>query len=272
MFIDTHAHLMFEDFEADLREVILRAREAGVGKIINVGCGVEYAKRAVEMSDGLGVEWPNFLYATVGLHPYDAADLSEELMAEWEELIVRDKRIVAVGETGLDYFKAQVPKEVQRKSFVRHLELARKCSVPVIIHNREADEECLEILDEFNGEAYEVGAEQRGWVDVVFHCYGSNLEFAKKLWSRGYYTSFTGIITYPNAVYLREVVAAAPIDKILIETDCPYLAPQSVRGKRNEPANVVEVARKIAEMKSMELADLEERLEENTLRFFRRMF
>lgn len=264
MFIDSHAHLMFEDFEADLPEVILRAREAGVGKIVNVGCGVEYAKKALAMNESVDRQWSDFLYTTVGLHPYDAADLSEELMREWEDLILKDRRVVGVGETGLDYFKAKVPKDVQRKSFVRHLELARRCGVPVIIHNREADEDCLEILDEFQGE--------EDWVDVVFHCYGSNLEFAEKLWKRGYYTSFTGIITYPNAADLREVVKQAPMDKILIETDCPYLSPQSVRGKRNEPANVVEVARKIAEVKGMEMGELERQLEENTKKFFTRMF
>lgn len=263
MFIDSHAHLMFEDFSSEVEEVILRAREAGVGKIINVGCGVEYAKKALAMNEEVGEKFIDFLYATVGLHPYDAADLGEELMIEWEGLILKDKRIVGVGETGLDYFKAKVPKDVQKKSFVRHLELARKVGVPVIIHNRDADEDCLEILDKFQ--------EDGVWVDVVFHCYGSNLEFAEKLWSRGYYASFTGIITYPNAKELAEVVKVAPGSKILIETDCPYLSPQNNRGKRNEPSYVVEVAKKMAEIRGVGLDELEKQLEENTLRLFPRL-
>lgn len=266
MLIDTHVHLMFEDFDADREQVIKRAREAGVGKIVNVGCGIEPSRQSVEMADG------EFLYATVGLHPYDALDYSEELMLEWEMLILEERAeakkkmrqscIVAIGETGLDYFKAKVDHEKQKLSFVEHIKLAGKVGLPLIVHNRDADEDCYKLLEELNG----VGEERM--VDVVFHCYGSNLEFAHKVWEAGYFTSFTGIITYPNAGDLREVVKQAPLEQIMIETDCPYLAPQAYRGKRNEPAYVVEVAKCIAEVRGLSLEVVTEQLSQNTYRFF----
>ncbi len=278
--IDTHAHLMFEDFDGDREEVIKRAREAGLSKIVNVGCGIEYAKQALKMADG------KFLYATIGLHPYDALDLSDELMKGWEALINEDqgnfdaggvRKIVAIGETGLDYFKAKVDHEKQKLSFRKHLELAMRVGLPVIVHNREADEDCLQLLKEFGRDGSEFkkfvvdcGCDGNGVepVRAVFHCYGSNLEFARRVWEEGFYTSFTGIVTYPNAGDLREVVLQAPLDKIMVETDCPYLAPQAYRGKRNEPAYVAEVVKCIAEIRGMEMKELIAILEENSARFF----
>ncbi len=261
MLIDTHAHLMFPEFAEDLPEVLRRAREAGVEKIINVGCGVESSMQAVEMADV-----PSGLYATVALHPYDADQCSEELMGEWGQWIEGDRvtsekdgggrKIVAVGETGLDYFKSKVEPEIQRASFRRHLQLAQKYGLPVIVHNREADADCLEILGEFPS------------VPAVFHCYGSNLEFAKKVWERGYITSFTGIITFPNAAELIEVVKAAPMGQFFLETDCPYLAPQAYRGKRNEPSYVAEVAREVAKTKNVEFEAVTEYSGQNAGKFF----
>lgn len=257
--IDTHAHLMFPEFQGDFDAVILRAKGAGLTKILNVGCGEESSRQSVEMADG------EFLYATIGLHPYDALDYTEELFKEWEKLIRKDqrefetmrrKRIVSIGETGLDYLKSKVDPEKQKFSFAKHLELAKKMKLPVIVHNRESDEDCFNLLREFPD------------VQAVFHCFGSNLEFARKVWEAGYFTSFTGIITYPNAHDLREVVKAAPIEKVMIETDCPYLAPQAYRGNRNEPAYVVEVAKCVAEVKNMKFEELVEILDQNTQKFF----
>ncbi|MEK7547979.1 MAG: TatD family hydrolase, partial [Patescibacteria group bacterium] len=164
--------------------------------------------------------------------------------------------IVAIGEIGLDYFKAKISHDEQKEAFRKQLQLAVKVGLPVIVHNREADEECLEILLEFAGD------------DVVFHCFGSNLEFARKVWSAGFMTSFTGIITYPNAVGLREVVKEVPMDKFMVETDCPYLAPQAYRGKRNEPAYVTEVAKMIAEVKGISVEEVGKVAVENSKRFF----
>ncbi len=268
MIIDTHAHLMFEEFDVDREDVFRRAREASIGKIVNVGCGILSSKQSVEMVQIDRASGNDFLYATVGLHPYDAADLSEELIEEWEKWIMEDsesvggKCIVAIGETGLDYVKSKVLPEVQKKSFFRHLELAGKFSLPVIVHNRGANEDCLRILDEFNN-----GGDKSG-VKAVFHCFGSDLAFARRVWKAGYFTSFTGIITYPSAGDLREVVKEVPMDKFLVETDCPYLAPQAYRGKRNEPAYVVEVLKCIAEVKGIGFEEVEKAAEKNTFKFF----
>ena len=257
MFTDTHVHLMFEQFEGEVPEVLRRASEAGVGRVINVGCSKKASKQAFaqieEHTHKYGVE----MFSTVGLHPYDASELDEHLLKEWERMIaVADGRIVAVGEIGLDYFKAPVPHDIQKKAFRGQLEFAAKMGLPVIVHDREADEDCLEILDGFPD------------LKVVFHCYASSLEFAQKLWSRGYYTSFTGIITYPKSDELREVVKECPADRFMVETDCPYLAPQKYRGERNEPAYVVAVARAVAELRGLSLENAEVVLEANTKKFF----
>lgn len=257
MLIDTHAHLMFPEFAEDLSGVLERAREAGLGKIVNVGCGIESSRQALEMADvDAG------LFATLALHPYDADQCDEVLMERWAAWIEADRleggpaEIVAIGETGLDYFKSKVEHEVQKTSFRRHLQLAEKYGLPVIVHNREADQDCLDILGEFPS------------VPAVFHCYGSSLEFAEKVWERGYITSFTGIITFPNASELREVVKAAPMDKLFLETDCPYLAPQNYRGKRNEPSYVVEVAKCVAEVKGLAFEDVAVATTKNAMNFF----
>lgn len=263
--IDTHAHIMFPEFDEDREEVIKRAREAGLEKIVNVGCGAASSELSLKMAreDKTG-----FLYATLGLHPYDALDLTDELMTQWKKWILEDRqqadtvgasrKIIAIGETGLDYVKSTVEKDMQKKSFRRHLELAVELELPVIVHNRGADEDCLVLMKEFVADG----------LRAVFHCYGSTLEFAKKVWAAGFLTSFTGIVTYPSAKELREVVKEVPLDRFLLETDCPYLAPQAYRGKRNEPSYVVEVAKKIAEVKGLPFDEVTSMARENTQRFF----
>lgn len=276
MLIDTHSHIMFPEFDEDREEVIQRAMDAGLERIVCVGCGAGSSETAVKMAQE---DKSGFLYATVGLHPYDAMDVNDELLAKWEKWILADRRkIIAIGETGLDYFKSKVDPEKQKFSFKKHIELAVKMGLPVIVHNRSADEDCLNLLMEFSrgGELYKKLVQDCGCdgenmiepVKAVFHCYGSTLEFARKVWEAGFMTSFTGIITYPSAKELREVVKEVPLDKFMVETDCPYLAPQGHRGKRNEPSYVVETAEKIAEVKGMGLSDVEKQVMENTKKFF----
>lgn len=280
MLIDTHAHIMFPDFDDDREEVVRRAKEAGLEKIVNVGCGKDSSELSVKMARE---DKNGFLYATVGLHPYDALDVNDELLEEWEKWIVVDKnadvrKIVAIGETGLDYFKSKVDPEKQKFSFKKHLELAVKMGLPVIVHNRSADEDCLNLLKEFSRDGEEYGKlikscgcdeNEMAPVKAVFHCYGSNLEFARKVWEAGFLTSFTGIVTYPSAKELREVVKEVPLDKFMVETDCPYLAPQAYRGKRNEPSYVVETAKMIAEVKGLNIGEVEEIVMKNANSFFR---
>ena len=244
---------MDDQFKGEVPKIIEKAKGVGVETIINVGCSLKSSKQSVEMAEEY-----DCLYATLGLHPYDAADATEELMGEWEKMILENNKILAIGECGLDYFKAKVSKEVQEKGFRLQLELAQKVGLPVIIHNRDADEDCLRILKEYR-------------VQAVFHCYGSEITFARKLWYEGYYTSFTGIITYPNTEDLRDVVFEAPMDKFMIETDCPYLAPQNHRGERNEPSYVVDIVEKIAEIKLLDREAIVRMSTENAQEFFLRL-
>lgn len=243
-----------EDFPAsELPAVLQRAKEAGVEKVINVGISVGSCVDSLKMAK----EHEGFLYATVGMHPYDSHLVNDEIMAEWERMVRENPgKIVAVGECGIDYFKSEAPKEAQKEAFSKHLQLAEKVNLPVIIHNREADEDCLRIFEAFPG------------TRAVFHCFGSNLEFAREVWKRGLYTSFTGIITYPKAEELREVVREMPLDLFMVETDCPYLAPQEYRGKRNEPSFVVEVVKEIAKVREMSFEDVARISSENAKRLF----
>jgi TatD DNase family protein len=258
MIIETHAHLMFPEFEGEIAELIKRAKENGVEKIVNIGCGPESWKQAIEM-----LEEDDCLYASLGMHPYEAEFVNDDLIDEWRALISGNKRIVAIGECGLDYFKSQIPKDVQKSAFCKQLKLAQELSMPVIVHNREADEDSLEILEEFRVDGKPLKA--------AFHCYGSDLDFAQQLWDKGYMTSFTGIVTYPNARNLHEVVREVPMDMFMVETDCPYLAPQKYRGERNEPSYVVEVVREIAKLKGISYKEIEKAAEENSKLFFDRL-
>ncbi len=259
MIIDTHAHLMFDDFQSDLEEVVKRAEEAGVEKIINIACDPQSWERGLDLLK----RYPQF-YLTLGYHPYESDQLSEEVLERWRELIAENERIVAVGECGLDYFKCKIEKSVQKAAFRRQLIFAEEVGLPVVIHNREADDDCLAVLEEF----VEDGQLR---VEVVFHCYGSDLVFARRVWALGAYTSFTGIVTYPNAGVLQEVVKAAPLEQFMVETDCPYLAPQSQRGKRNESSYLPEVVEKIADLKGLSSEKVSKITTENAKAFFSRL-
>ena len=236
MIVDTHAHLMFPEFSEDLENVLKRAKESGIQKIVNVGCDLKSCKQSVEMAE----RFPE-LFATLGMHPYEASFVNEELIDEWRKIISENKKVIAIGECGLDYFKAKVDKKVQKNAFKLQVKLALETGLPLIVHNRDADDDSFQIIEGMfaNGKK----------VPVVFHCYGGNLEFARKLWEYGIFTSFTGIITYPKAQNIRDVVSEVPMNLFMVETDCPYLAPQTVRGKRNEPSYVSEVVREIARVK-----------------------
>ncbi|MBT3705194.1 TatD family hydrolase [Candidatus Peregrinibacteria bacterium] len=257
MIIDTHAHLMFDQFKGKVPEILERASAAGVRKIINVGCSTESSEQAVELVEKFDGRNEVELFATLGLHPYDAMELSDDLLAKWEKLIADPgSKVVAIGEIGLDYFKAKVSHEDQKRAFREQLKFAASVGLPVVVHNREADEDSLEILQEFPD------------LKVVFHCYGSDLEFAWKLWNKGYYTSFTGVITYPNAGVLRDVVQEAPEWTLMVETDCPFLAPQVHRGGTNEPSYVVEVLKEVARLRGKSFGEIEALQERNVNDFY----
>jgi len=245
MFVDSHAHIDGPEYDADRDEVITRAREAGVVAILNVGTGDPHGnafERAVELAG----QHPD-IYAAVGVHPHDARLFDEEAERKITGLIEQSEKIVAWGEIGLDYHYDNSPREVQRDVFRRQLRLARAAQLPVIIHSREADDDTIHILQE------ELAGYDRAG---VLHCFGGGMAMAESAVALGFFISFAGVLTFKNAQALRDIATRLPLDRILIETDCPYLTPVPFRGKRNEPARVVEVARCLADLHAKEVEEI----------------
>ena len=249
MLIDTHCHLDFPQFKKDFEAVLARAEEAGVGKMINPGVGIKESRQALELAKN-----HENIFAAVGIHPHEVNSLNEGVLVELEEL-AGDPKVVAIGEIGLDYFRMRNEKTVQQEAFRKQLELAQKLKKPVIIHSREADEDIFKILDNF---------EVRG----VFHCFGGNWAFAQQVLERGFLIGLTGVVTFPKAVATHEVAKNIPLEKLLVETDAPFLAAQKFRGQRCEPAFVREVAEAIAEIKKTPIEEVAEKTTENTLNLF----
>lgn len=240
MIVDTHAHLTFPELREDLEAVLARAREAGVGAIITVGTDPADSRAAVELASGTEGVW-----ATVGVHPHDAAALSEAVLDDLAALAVSPK-VVAWGEIGLDYYRDRSPRQDQRRWFRAQVARARELSLPLVIHDREAHADTLEILK----------AEAGGGLRGVFHCFSGDAAFADEVLALGFQLSIPGTVTYPKNEELRRVVARVPLERCLLETDCPFLAPQPRRGKRNEPGLIVHTARTVAEIKGLEVADV----------------
>ncbi|HLL16071.1 MAG TPA: TatD family hydrolase [Pyrinomonadaceae bacterium] len=257
MFVDSHAHIDGEAFDADRDEVVARAREAGVGAILNVGTGdphggdLERAVRVAEQYEGV--------YAAVGVHPHDARLFDERAAERVNELAASSERVIAWGEIGLDYHYDNSPREVQRAVFARQLRMARALNLPVIIHSREADAETVEIL-----RAEWSGAGRGG----IMHCFGGGYEMAAGVLELGFMISFAGNVTFKNAGALRDVARRVPLERLLVETDCPFLTPVPFRGRRNEPARVVETARSLAELHGVEVAEFGRITTGNFERFF----
>lgn len=243
MLIDTHAHLDDARYDADREAVIARAREAGVETFVSIGCDLATSKSAVDLAG----RYP-FVYAAVGVHPHEVKHIEDGWYDEFRRL-AGHKKVVAYGEIGLDYHYNHSPPKLQRERFREQVGLAKELRLPLVIHTREAQEDTIAILKEEN--AGEVGG--------VFHCFSGDAWLAKDALDLGFYLSFSGVITFPSATMLRDIVKTVPLDRILVETDCPYLTPVPHRGKRNEPAFVKLVAEKIAEVKgATEVAGVEE--------------
>jgi len=240
MIIDTHAHLDFPDFKDDLDDVIKRAGEVGVEYIINVGTSVATSVKSIELTK----KYAN-IYASVGIHPNAASTVPAD---DWSRLeaLAGESKVVAIGETGLDYYRDRSKKEDQKRLFHKHLELAEKHNLPVIIHNREASIDCLEIVRKYSGR-----------VSGVIHCFAGSRDDAEEFLELGFYISFAGPITFPKAENLREALKAVPVEKLLLETDCPFLAPQPKRGKRNEPSYLQYTIPVLAELYKLTVEDIE---------------
>jgi len=257
---DTHSHLVAPAFASDLDRVLERARHAGLVGTICVGYDLESSAAAVRLAREHDTVW-----AAVGVHPHDAAKVRTGLDAGLRDL-ARHSRVVAIGETGLDYYRDLSPREVQRRVLRTHLSVALELGLPVIIHDREAHADTLAILREFfGGGPRPEGGRPAG----VMHCFSGDTALAQACVDLGFYVSFAGPVTYPGADRLRAVASAVPADRLLIETDCPYLAPQSHRGQRNEPSYVAEVARGLAAVRRMDPSDLARLTTENARRLFR---
>ncbi|WP_346355190.1 TatD family hydrolase [Azotosporobacter soli] len=253
MLFDSHAHLTDERFDDDRDDVIERAKSEKISGIINAGACMKSSAASIALAN----RHP-FIYAAVGIHPHDAKDAVEADYAQMEDWLRQEKKVIAVGEIGLDYYYDFSPKEVQKEVFLRQLQLAKKNDRPVIIHNRDSHGDMMEILRR----------EAKG-MQGVLHCFSGGLEMARELLKMGFYLSVAGPLTYKNAAVLPEVVKEIPLERLLIETDCPYLTPQPHRGKRNEPAYVRYVAEKIAEIKGKTWQEVASVTRENTLRLFR---
>ena len=249
--VDTHAHLTFPDFQADLSETIARAKTAGVDKIINIGTDEEHTAKAIELTEKY-----DGLYAVVGLHPHEAERFSDGLLKKMEEF-TKHPKVVAIGETGLDFYRNYAPAEAQYRAFEAQMELARRAGKTLVMHIRAAFKEAWEVLEQAN-----LGAEK-----VVLHCFGEGIEEAKKAIEKRYFLSFNGTLTFSKST-LPGVVKILPTDLILTETDCPYLAPVPHRGKRNEPAYIPLVVEKLAAILGRSKEELAEITSANASRAF----
>ena len=234
MLFDTHAHLDDVSFDEDRRELIESLPCAGIGLVMNPGCSFASSKNAIALAES-----HDFIYAAVGSHPDVADEVDDDLIAQYRELCKLHPKVKAIGEIGLDYHYEDIPREIQQRAFRLQMELARELDLPVIVHEREAHEDGMRIVDEFPT------------VKGVFHCYSGSLEMAKELVKRGWYIGFTGVLTFKNARKSLEVAAGIPMDRIVIETDCPYMAPVPFRGKRNDPGKVCHMAAKLAELRGI---------------------
>jgi TatD DNase family protein len=254
MIFESHGHYDDEQFQTDREELLSSFKENGIRYVVNVGSDLGACKRSLELA-----ETYEFIYAALGIHPSETEDLNEEAFA-WIKGAAEKEKIVAIGEIGLDYYwvkEAELQKQ-QQEWFVRQIALAKEVNLPIIIHSRDAAEDTYEILKEY----------AKG-LDVVLHCYSYDREMAEKYLDLGFYLGIGGVVTFKNAKDLKEVVAFAPMERILVETDCPYLAPVPFRGKRNSSLYLPYIIEAIAELKGMTAQEVEEISFENGKSFFR---
>lgn len=251
MFIDSHAHYNASAFSEDRDEVLASLPENGIEKVVNIGDNMEASRICLEMAE----KYP-FVYAAVGVHPEHADEVTSEALRILETMAAHEKA-VAIGEIGLDYYYDDVPRDVQRAAFRQQLILARRLDMPVVIHDREAHGDCLEILKEERI--------TRG----VMHCFSGSVEFMREVTRLGLHVALGGVVTYKNAKNAVDVAKEVPLDKLLLETDCPYLSPVPNRGKRNSSLNLKYTAEKIAEIRGIDVGTLAVLTTENTKRLFK---
>ena len=251
MLFDTHAHMNDRAFDTD-RETLLQSLPGqGVGLLMNPGCNLEDSRLSVALAE----KYP-FVYGAVGSHPDSADEVNEAVIEEYRQLCCH-KKVKAIGEIGLDYHYEDIPREIQKKAFIMQMELAKELNLPVIVHERDAHEDGMAIIRDFPE------------VTGVFHCYSGSAEMARQLVDLGWYIGFTGVLTFKNARKAIETAESIPLERIVLETDCPYMAPEPFRGKRNHPGYLYRMAEKLAEIRSVSVEEICEITTENGKRLYR---
>ena len=252
MLFDTHAHMDDRAFDGDREELLSSLPERGVALLMNPGCSLASSRAASRLSQEY-----DYIYAAVGSHPDAADEVDEAVLEEYRKLCKLNPKIKAIGEIGLDYHYEDIPRGIQQRAFRMQMELARELDLPVIVHEREAHEDGLKIISEFPE------------VTGVFHCYSGSAEMAKLLVDRGWYIGFTGVLTFKNARKAVEVAQSIPLERIVLETDCPYMSPEPFRGKRNDPSRLCYMAEKLAQLRSLPVERIHEITVENGKRLYR---
>ena len=252
MLFDTHAHMDDEAFNTDREELLASLPGQGLILVMNPGCSLASSRNASRLSKQY-----DYIYAAVGSHPDVADEVNEAVLEEYRRLVAENPKIKAIGEIGLDYHYEDIPREIQLKAFRMQMELAKELNLPAIVHERDAHEDGMKVVDEFPE------------VTGVFHCYSGSAEMAKELVKRGWYIGFTGVLTFKNARKVVEVAKAIPIDRIVLETDCPYMSPEPFRGKRNDPGKLYRMAEKLAEIRGLSLEEIHTITVENGKRLYR---
>ena len=251
MLFDTHAHMDDRAFSEDRTELLASLKDAGVGLLMNPGCSLESSRNAVKLA-----EQYDWIYAAVGSHPDVADEVAEEVLEEYRKLSKHGK-VKAIGEIGIDYHYEDIPRELQKKAFRMQMALAEELDLPVIVHERDAHEDGMAIIKEFPK------------VKGVFHCYSGSAEMARQLVDLGWYIGFTGVLTFKNARKAVETAASIPLDRIVLETDCPYMAPVPFRGKRNHPGYLYRMAEALAEIRGISTEEVHQITTENGKRLYR---
>ena len=251
MLFDTHAHLNDPAFDPDRAELMDGLAQKGIGLVMNAGCSLESSRDIIKMAE----RYP-WLYASVGSHPDSANEVNEDVIEEYRKLCKHEK-VKAIGEIGLDYYYEDIPREIQKEAFRMQMALAQELDMPVIIHEREAHDDGMRIIKEFPK------------VKGVFHCYSGSAEMARQLVNMGWFIGFTGVLTFKNARKAVETACSVPLDRIVIETDCPFMAPEPHRGKRNDPGYLVHMAEKLAQLRDLPVEEVHRITFENGKRLYR---
>lgn len=256
MIFETHTHFDDKAFDEDRDEAIKAAIDAGVGKIVNVGASMDSSRTSVE----LALKYPE-IYAAVGVHPEDCASLTEQDIQILKNYAIdrNSNKVVAIGEIGLDYYWGEPQRDIQKKWFIRQLQLSKEVNLPIIVHSREAAKDTLDIISQ----------EHNGLTGGVIHCFSYGIEMAKEYLDMGYFLGVGGVVTFKNGRKLKDVVEYTPIDRIVVETDSPYLAPVPNRGKRNSSANLSYIVEEIAAIKGMSREQVEEVTYENAMKLYK---